>query len=136
MIERLKLIIKYYDLSASSFADKINVPRSSISHLLSGRNKASLDFVIKVIDNFKEVELNWLVYGKGSFPMQKDKTTDESKNLNLFSQKKELKHSSTSLEKKKQNEVQISNSKTEKKTIKKIIILNDDGTFEEYISSK
>ena len=48
MIERLKLILDYYNLSASSFADKIDVPRSSISHLLSGRNKPSLDFIIKV----------------------------------------------------------------------------------------
>ena len=50
--KRLKLVMEYYQLSASAFADKIGVQRSSISHLLSGRNKPSLDFVLKVIKEF------------------------------------------------------------------------------------
>ena len=44
-IKRLEIILDYYNLTASSFADKINVQRSSLSHLLSGRNKPSLDLV-------------------------------------------------------------------------------------------
>jgi hypothetical protein len=44
------------------------VQRSSLSHLLSGRNKPSLDFIIKVIDVFPEVDLYWILNGKGSFP--------------------------------------------------------------------
>lgn len=65
---RLNKILDYYDLSAASFADKIEVGRSSISHILSGRNKPSLDFVMKVVQNFPEVELYWLLNGKGNFP--------------------------------------------------------------------
>ena len=65
---RLRNIMDYYQLSASAFADKIQVPRSSISHLLSGRNKPSLDFVLKVVKEFNEVELYWLLNGKGTFP--------------------------------------------------------------------
>ncbi|OGS72065.1 MAG: transcriptional regulator [Flavobacteria bacterium RIFCSPLOWO2_12_FULL_31_7] len=67
-VKRLESIFDYYGLTASSFADKINVQRSSISHLLSGRNKPSLDFILKVIENFPEVELLWLLNGKGIFP--------------------------------------------------------------------
>ena len=67
-VKRLETIFDYYGLSASSFADKINVQRSSISHLLSGRNKPSLDFILKVIENFPDVELLWLLNGKGNFP--------------------------------------------------------------------
>ena len=59
--ERLTTIMGFYHLSASAFADKIQVPRSSISHLLSGRNKPSLDFVMKVVKEFEEVELYWLL---------------------------------------------------------------------------
>ncbi|MGB1270375.1 MAG: helix-turn-helix domain-containing protein, partial [Flavobacteriaceae bacterium] len=44
---RLQKLLDYYDLSASGFATKIGVQRSSISHVLSGRNKPSLDFVMK-----------------------------------------------------------------------------------------
>lgn len=66
-IGRLEYLMKYYDLSASSFADKIGVQRSGISHLLSGRNKPSLDFVLKLEEEFPEVNLYWLLKGSGSF---------------------------------------------------------------------
>ena len=66
--ERLQKVIDFYSLSASAFADKIGVQRSSISHILSGRNKPSLDFVMKILNEFPEVELYWLLNGKGIFP--------------------------------------------------------------------
>ncbi|MDC7998255.1 helix-turn-helix transcriptional regulator [Gilvibacter sediminis] len=66
--KRLKQIMDYYSLSSAGFAEAIGVNRSSISHLLSGRNKPSLDFVIKVVESFEEVELYWLLNGKGDFP--------------------------------------------------------------------
>jgi transcriptional regulator with XRE-family HTH domain len=67
-IKRLEIILDYYSLNASSFADKIGVQRSSLSHLLSGRNKPSLDFILKIMDVFSEVDLYWLLNGKGTFP--------------------------------------------------------------------
>ena len=73
-VKRLETIFDYYGLTASSFADKINVQRSSISHLLSGRNKPSLDFILKVIDSFPDVDLLWLLNGTGNFP--KDENTN------------------------------------------------------------
>jgi transcriptional regulator with XRE-family HTH domain len=71
--QRLETILKYYDLSATAFAEEIGVQRSSISHLLSGRNKPSLDFVLKVVQRFPEVELYWLLNGKGDFPKLEQK---------------------------------------------------------------
>ncbi|MEE9350311.1 MAG: helix-turn-helix transcriptional regulator [Flavobacteriaceae bacterium] len=70
--KRLKKIIAHYQLNATSFAEKIDVQRSSISHLLSGRNKPSLDFVLKVLKEFDEVDLYWLLNGKGVFPKSKE----------------------------------------------------------------
>ncbi|WP_281239738.1 helix-turn-helix transcriptional regulator [Flavobacterium praedii] len=67
-IKRLEIILEYYSLNASSFADKIGVQRSSMSHLLSGRNKPSLDFILKIIDFFPDVDLYWILNGKGTFP--------------------------------------------------------------------
>lgn len=67
-IKRLEILLDYYGLSASSFADKIGVQRSSLSHLLSGRNKPSLDFILKILDVFPEVDLYWVLNGKGTFP--------------------------------------------------------------------
>ena len=63
---RLEIILKHYGLSASVFAEKISVQRSSISHILSGRNKPSLDFLDKVLQVFPEIDLVWLLSGKGN----------------------------------------------------------------------
>lgn len=66
--ERLDQILSHYELTASAFADAIGVQRSGISHVLSGRNKPSLDFVLKVVREFPEVNLYWLLNGKGTVP--------------------------------------------------------------------
>ena len=69
-VRRLERILNYYSLSAAAFADRIQVQRSSISHLLTGRNKPSLEFVLKVVKTFPEVNLYWLLNGKGNFPQK------------------------------------------------------------------
>ena len=66
--KRLQNILDYYGLSATAFSEKIDFNRSTISHLLSGRNKPSLEFIMKVLQEFPEVELYWLLNGKGTFP--------------------------------------------------------------------
>ena len=65
---RLKKILDYYNLSASAFAEIVTVQRSSISHILSGRNKPSLEFISKVVNAFPDIELLWLLSGGGEFP--------------------------------------------------------------------
>lgn len=67
-IKRLEILLDFYSLSASVFADKMGVQRSGLSHLMSGRNKPSLDFVMKIVENFPEVDLYWLLNGEGAFP--------------------------------------------------------------------
>lgn len=68
--DRLAQIMAHYQLTASAFAERIEVQRSGISHILSGRNKPSLDFVLKVVRAFPEVDLYWLLNGRGEFPAQ------------------------------------------------------------------
>lgn len=68
--KRLQKVLEYYQLSATAFAQELNFNRSTISHLLTGRNKPSLEFVMKVLQKFPEVELYWLLNGKGTFPHQ------------------------------------------------------------------
>ena len=62
--DRVKLIIKANSLTASQFADQIGIKRSNLSHVLSGRNKPSLDFLSKIIANFPSVNASWLVTGE------------------------------------------------------------------------
>jgi len=63
MKDRIIKIMDKSGLSASKFAEKIGVPRSGLSHVLSGRNKPSLDYVLKLINAFPEVDPNWLLTG-------------------------------------------------------------------------
>ena len=111
--KRLEKVIDFYGESASSFAEKIGVQRSGISHILSGRNKPSLEFVLKVLSAYPEVELYWLLNGKGSFPKKENEINEDSLlPKNLISQK-------------------LSDSNSEKK-IQRIVIFYSDGSFEEF----
>lgn len=73
MNERVLEIIKKKDLTPSRFADIIGVPRSTISHIISGRNNPSLELISKISDKFPDVYIDWLVKGKG--PMMRTQTS-------------------------------------------------------------
>lgn len=118
--------MEFYDLSAASFADKIDVGRSSISHLLSGRNKPSLDFVMKIIAAFPEVELYWLLNGKGDFPKRSSAQTREEKAPERPQIVQDLFSPASTPEK-----PDLSGS-VPGKEIHKIVVLYTDGTFEAY----
>lgn len=62
--DRLRMIMDSHKLNAGSFADKIGVQRSSVSHVLSGRNKPGFDFVEKLLLAFPRVSAEWLFTGK------------------------------------------------------------------------
>lgn len=137
---RLEFIIKHYELSAAIFADRIGVQRSSISHLLSGRNNPSLDFVVRVLDKFPNLNFNWLVKGKGD-PFFKE-ISEQSvvvKNSNttptLFDQviesKKEIKQPDIRVQD--SNPQQNSSIDKKIKPIDKILVLYKDGSFDSYI---
>ena len=116
-VERLKTLIDHYELSPSLFADRIGMQRSSISHLLNGRNRPSLDFVMKVIKTFPEVNIYWLLNGKGSFPGQSKKDGNEDNiEASPLPQKK----------------ISISEGK---KPIR-IVVFYEDGTFEDFEPKK
>lgn len=116
---RLQKVMDFYGESASSFAEKIGVQRSSISHILSGRNKPSLDFVLKVLSSFPEVELYWLLNGKGVFPSE-----DENLNENLQIDTQTLKDVKIA-------PTHISNDKS----IERIVIFYKDGSFKNFENS-
>lgn len=65
MVTRILQILKEENLTASQFADIIDVQRSSMSHILSGRNNPSLDFVHKILKAFPNVNTDWLMFGTG-----------------------------------------------------------------------
>ncbi|MFK7783648.1 MAG: helix-turn-helix domain-containing protein [Crocinitomicaceae bacterium] len=61
--ERIRVILKANNLTASQFADEIGVKRSNLSHVLSGRNKPGLEFLSKIIESLPNVNAAWLLTG-------------------------------------------------------------------------
>ena len=140
-IKRLEIILEYYSLNASSFADRIGVQRSSMSHLLSGRNKPSLDFILKIIDIFPDVDLYWILNGTGSFPKNSEidvdlnpvsvaPNLDTPTPIDLFSQIPLPIDSNIDLPKSKQIKLPIENENSDE--IEKIVFFYKNGSFKIY----
>lgn len=134
--KRLQKIMEEHDLNATSFADAVDVGRSSISHILSGRNKPSLEFVLKVVDAFPEVNIYWLLNGKGTYPNYADQKQPEavkpiapkstpSYQQGLFAEESE------------QPTLEIENTPTRNnhhdEEIERIVIFYKDGTFKNFL---
>ncbi len=119
LTDRFKYIIKLNNLSSSSFADEIGVQRSSVSHILSGRNKPSMEFIEKVLKRFPKVNADWLI--TGNTKIEKD---DLISNNPLHKLSTEEKTSSPP----------TPTSRNTNKQIKKVVIFYTDNTFEEIVS--
>jgi len=65
MNKRIAALIRTKGLTASEFARIVGVQPSSISHVLSGRNKPSLDFIIRILKTYPDIDPDWLLLGQG-----------------------------------------------------------------------
>ena len=119
MTERFKLLLQQLGLSPSEFADRIGVQRSSISHIISGRNKPSIDFLEKIINIFPDTDLKWLISGNVTSYEASGKKSEPvaSENIKTFIQD----IVSQSKEKPPQP--------AEKETVAQIIIVYKNNTF-------
>lgn len=142
-VKRLEMVLDYYGLNASAFADKIGVQRSSMSHLLSGRNKPSLDFVLKILEVFPDVDLYWILIGKGNFPkIDVDEIKVPNNTTPLLSNQNVDADLFSALEgnvEKKSETKKMVGSKTaylnlEDDEIEKIVLFYKNGTFKAYSS--
>tara|TARA_B100000900_G_scaffold339019_1_gene301344 strand:+ start:724 stop:1095 length:372 start_codon:yes stop_codon:yes gene_type:complete len=109
---RIKKIIADNNLTNSEFAEKIGIPKSSVTHLLSERNNPSLDIIVKISEAFENISLDYLIFGQESVR----KSTSEPPNT-LFNSLKE-----ETLE----NSVKNSNN-----NIKSIILIYENNKFEQ-----
>ncbi|UAB80730.1 helix-turn-helix transcriptional regulator [Marixanthomonas sp. SCSIO 43207] len=127
--KRLEKIIEYYGLSATAFSEEIEFNRSTISHLLSGRNKPSLEFVMKVVQTFPEVELYWLLNGKGSFPNSEKQETKNSPAQSIPKKpESDISNKITEATQQAHEKTESSNSKK----IERIVVFYTDGSFKSY----
>ena len=117
--ERIQIIIDLKGIQPSKFADEIGVQRSSMSHIIAGRNKPSLDFLQKVVQRYPEININWLISGIGE-PFLKEKN-EKSENISTDIEV------STEFEKKKTKEIP-----NKEKEIERIVVFYSDKTFETF----
>ena len=110
--EKLKKIISKEGLSASKFAEKIGVQRSSVSHILSGRNKPSLDFVLKIYKSIDNIDLEWLLSKNNENESHFEHTPTHYSEIDSINQ-------------------QEKNTITEK-SIDRIVIFFNNGSFKTY----
>lgn len=127
MIDRIKLIIKAKNLSASKFADLVGVQRSSVSHVLSGRNKPSLEFVQKILTEFADIRSDWLLFGKGSM----SNSTDLFSDLDDKSEEKNIDINDNTDKEKSISEVNKGNLGITNAVVK-IVLFYQDSTFKEF----
>jgi transcriptional regulator with XRE-family HTH domain len=158
MEDRLLKFLDTEQLSSSKFADVIGVQRSSVSHILSGRNKPSFDFLQKTLKAFPMLNADWLILGEGKMyesgdlqgggslfnqpdPIPKETSIVESNESNIAP---EIASSELNISKiiedipeerlSDGNEIVKSKDKTIKtsRTLSKVILLYNDNSFDSY----
>lgn len=145
MNTRLKQFLAAENITQAQFADSINVVRASVSHVLSGRNNPSFDFIKAMMLRYPNLNIDWLMFGKGR--MYKDQTTSPEPDIleDLLFPEIEVEdpprmQSAVQMEEAKatiesSSDINSSNKPIEtivnQRKVSKIIILFDDGTFQE-----
>ncbi len=142
MKERLMLFISRENISATTLADEIGVQRSSISHILSGRNNPSYDFIHKLITRYENLNLEWLITGKGDMykPDQELMNQPQGMIQEITRQQISVTENSGCYERATRSEIKAGGaSGTNKKDkvtnvnkIEKIVYFFQNGTFKEY----
>lgn len=140
MNNRLKQFLAAENITQAQFADNINVVRASVSHVLSGRNNPSFDFIKAMMAKYPRMNIDWLMFGKGKmykdaeapaedllFPITEPEYGTRLQNLVPEDDIKVSEQTSSATD--------TSNSTTQQlvkqRKVSKIIVLFDDGTFQE-----
>ena len=105
--DRIQKVLTSSGLSASEFSKRLEIQRSRLSHILSGRNNPSLEIIKKINNNFPDYTLEWLIKGD-KIPLPHSKTLSP------------------------ENEIEKKHIKSTTKKINKVILFYDDETFETF----
>jgi transcriptional regulator with XRE-family HTH domain len=161
MKDRIKLIMEQENLTPSAFADKLQLGRAVVSHILNGRNNPSLEVVTRILSKMNYINPEWLLTGAGDmYKTQGGKTStiqqvasgsisipqQKSSQPDLFSQNvistpvvqpepEPRKENTVETVKNKQDEIinqPVIYPKAPERKITKIIIYYSDNTFETF----
>ena len=145
MNTRLQQFLNAENISQAQLADTLEVARAGVSHILAGRNKPSYDFLSALLQHYPTLNADWLMLGKGK--MYKDlqqktvETVQEQPAGLLFDDFDEIVEEKSNSQPNENVNIQTSNkindldnivqSVVKQRNVKKIIVLFDDGTFQE-----
>lgn len=144
MKERILSFLQVENKTSSQFAEEIGVQPSSISHIISGRNNPSLDFILKMLGKYSNINPDWLLFGNGEMyrdtlsvnsGSNADLTAGDSAPAEpgLFDLPGQTEPDNRKPDKETRNEeVDRIPSVYRRRSPKRIILLYDDSTFEEY----
>lgn len=146
MRQRILDFIESENITAAEFADKIGVQRSSVSHVLNGRNNPGFAFIQKILETFPEINSRWLLTGTGQMHENRTETHTHQNNLsNLFSTPNQVVHNTPLNEQPKQDMPQITskhedhrvspvvhNEEPKEKEVTRVLIFYSDHTFEDF----
>jgi transcriptional regulator with XRE-family HTH domain len=148
MIDRINMLLKAKNITVSQFSQAIKIQRSGMSHILSGRNKPSLDFVLRVLKRYPEINPSWFLMGEGEmyisdkidtqttmFPSQLEiDDTKEIIDVDEHKHKQEpINNELIDSQNRYLDNENITMGRTNTKKIEKIIVLYSDNTFDEYL---
>ncbi len=83
IVSRIKKLMQKNKLTPSSFAKKIESKRANVSHILSGRNKTSLNFLIKIVNSFDNISLDWFIAKDISILEDEGENGNSNKNIEV-----------------------------------------------------
>jgi transcriptional regulator with XRE-family HTH domain len=144
MKERILRFLQLENKTSSQFAEEIGVQPSSISHIISGRNNPSLDFIIKMLGKYSNINPDWLLFGNGE--MYRDNMSANNVSTSevpagdsapaepgLFDLPGQIVEDNRKTDDETRNEkVERIPAGNRRRSPKRIILLYDDNTFEEY----
>ena len=133
MQAQIQEILTNERLSSSQFADRIGVQRSSVSHVLSGRNKPGFDFIQKILVAFPEINGDWLITGSGEMYKRKlhsEELFEAQKEVQTPENEDRIERKPVTMNIKKPQKETAKNEK--RREIEKVIVFYSDRTFREY----
>jgi transcriptional regulator with XRE-family HTH domain len=135
MKERIIEFLRAENKSSAQFAEEIGVQPSGISHIISGRNNPSLDFIIKMLDKYKFLSSDWLLFGKGDMyrENQMQKLFNESDVTYSEKESRSDVENNEAIPKIKIVEKVTEPEVKEKQRLTRVVMFYSDGTFIEYL---
>jgi transcriptional regulator with XRE-family HTH domain len=151
MRDRIVKFITTENISSTKFADEIGVQRSSVSHILSGRNNPGFEFIQKILTRYKHLNAEWLIMGTGNMfkTVRQTSIFDELDNKSTNNEVKpaapienlitnqpaggnEVLNIPTEIKKEAEAFIIKNEARNEAKAIEKVLIIYSDKTFSEY----